>query len=100
MKVAMLRNGAMVLAKDTEYGVSAITYANRTQAQKSAAKLVTSGHAADVAQFCGRVFYVVVAPNAFDAAKTDETARNLVADVVAAKRVGEVDQTAYCVILD
>lgn len=101
MKVAMLRNGAMVLAKDTKYGVTAVTYANRTQAQKSAAKLVASGQSADVAQFCGsRVFYVVIAPNAFDAAKSDETTRDLVADVIATKRTGEVDQTAYCAIID
>lgn len=54
-----LNSGVVVLGKTTEYGLSAVTYANRTQANKAAAKLVASGVKAEVIHR-GRPFYVMV----------------------------------------
>ena len=48
-----LNSGVEVLAKNTKYGVSAMTFANRTQAQKAAEK--SNGW---VWQGIGRPFYV------------------------------------------
>lgn len=54
-----LRNGAVVLAKHTAYGVGAKTYANLTQAERAAAAIP----GAFVRRF-GRPFYVVIPESA------------------------------------
>jgi hypothetical protein len=50
-----LRNGLNAIAKDFKGRLEAVTYANRTQAEKAVAKL---GHGWEVYHF-GRPFYVV-----------------------------------------
>lgn len=49
-----LRNGAIVLAKNTKHGVFARTYANLTQAEKAATQF--GGYV--IHPMFGRVFYV------------------------------------------
>lgn len=63
MLVAKLNNGATVLAVPRgKYMGSPLTYSNRTQAERAAAKVRQDhGIAADVATFMGRPFYVVIA---------------------------------------
>lgn len=53
-------HGRTVLAKKSKYGVDATTYANQTQADKSAAKVKAAGVDCWVMQ-SGRCFYVVIA---------------------------------------
>jgi hypothetical protein len=55
-----LRNGQTVTAKVYGAHVFATTYANRTQAERAAAKLCAAGIPADVVQFMGRPFFVRV----------------------------------------
>jgi cell division protein FtsN len=64
MHATQLKNGCWVLAKDTKkYGVCAVTYANRTQAESKAAQMQAEGAEARAVQFCGsRVFYVRLGP--------------------------------------
>jgi hypothetical protein len=62
MITTRLNSGREVLAKETKYGISAITYANRTQAERRAAEIRSGGTDCHVAGF--RPFYV-----AFDAKK-------------------------------
>jgi hypothetical protein len=59
MKTTKLSNGLTVLAKDTKYGLTAYTFANRTQAERAAEKVRQAG------QMCmgwkgARPFFVVV----------------------------------------
>ena len=54
-----IRGSIKVLAKTTKYGVTAFTFANRTQAANRSAEVNAAGVLAEVVQF-GRPFYVRV----------------------------------------
>lgn len=54
-----IRGGAVVLAKDTKFGLSAVQYTNKTQALKKAEELRRSFLAVEVIQpSCGPCFYI------------------------------------------
>jgi hypothetical protein len=58
MLTTTLRNGATVLAREVkDYGVCAYTFANRTQAERAAAKYPNSGA---YVRAIGRPFFVVI----------------------------------------
>ncbi len=69
-----LRNGATVLAKETEYGVMPYTFANLTQANRAAERIASTG--AYVRAF-GRPFFVVI-PTHQDSGVTTMTRREAV----------------------
>ncbi len=61
MKTVKLNNGWTVMAKETKYGMCAISYSNRTQASRKAFMLRASeGLDCDVMNGAGRPFYIRV----------------------------------------
>jgi hypothetical protein len=58
-QMTQLPNGRTVLAKATKYGTSAVTYANRTQAEKKVAEIRAAGIACYSTRYRGRPIYVV-----------------------------------------
>jgi hypothetical protein len=59
MKTTTLNNGLTVMAKETKYGLTAYTFANRTQAERAAEKVRTGGQPCRVWKGA-RPFYVVM----------------------------------------
>lgn len=57
MKTVKLNNGVIVLAKETKYGLNAIGYANRTQANRKSFILRSKGIDCDVVNW-GCPFFI------------------------------------------